>query len=209
MRKAVEEQKGSSDAVEREQLRRMELTRYSRTELGPEEQRCEIEYLARQLEYVSTFEWSPYRDETLALYQKELRRMVDMARRENGISTPKKYDNPRDFSRIKNVDLQALASMMLGQEGWPSGENMLFLCPWHTEDSPSLTVYPPGRGFYCFGCGRGGQDAAAFVAAVQKVSMVAAFDYIEEVCDVPENEEVPGARREHSSEGNTGTVQGV
>lgn len=30
-------------------------------------------------------------------------------------------------------------------------------CPFHNDRTPSLHVYPePGRGWYCFGCGRGG-----------------------------------------------------
>lgn len=29
-------------------------------------------------------------------------------------------------------------------------------CPFHQEDTPSLKVYPGDRGFYCFGCGAGG-----------------------------------------------------
>ena len=34
------------------------------------------------------------------------------------------------------------------------------LCPFHREDTPSLKVYP--QGFYCFGCGKGG-DVIRFV----------------------------------------------
>lgn len=29
-------------------------------------------------------------------------------------------------------------------------------CPFHADDSPSFTIYLPGRGWFCFGCGRGG-----------------------------------------------------
>lgn len=29
-------------------------------------------------------------------------------------------------------------------------------CPWHNERTASLKLYPGDRGFYCFGCGRGG-----------------------------------------------------
>src|SRR5690349_13872766 len=38
------------------------------------------------------------------------------------------------------------------------------LCPFHDEDTPSFTVYVDGGGWYCFGCGRGG-DAPAYVMA--------------------------------------------
>jgi len=29
-------------------------------------------------------------------------------------------------------------------------------CPFHNEKTPSLKIYPEGKGFYCFGCGAGG-----------------------------------------------------
>ena len=32
----------------------------------------------------------------------------------------------------------------------------LALCPFHAEDTPSCRFYPGDRGFYCFGCGTGG-----------------------------------------------------
>jgi len=35
------------------------------------------------------------------------------------------------------------------------------LCPFHSERGASFTVYPDGGGFFCFGCGKGG-DAIAF-----------------------------------------------
>lgn len=36
-------------------------------------------------------------------------------------------------------------------------------CPFHAEDTPSLKVYPGSGGFYCFGCGAGG-DVVALTA---------------------------------------------
>lgn len=37
-------------------------------------------------------------------------------------------------------------------------------CPFHGEKTPSLRIYPGNRGWYCFGCGRGG-NAVDFVMA--------------------------------------------
>jgi len=40
-------------------------------------------------------------------------------------------------------------------------------CLFHDDRTPSLHVYPePGRGWYCFGCGRGGSifDLAALLS---------------------------------------------
>jgi hypothetical protein len=42
-------------------------------------------------------------------------------------------------------------------------------CPFHTDATPSLHVYPePGRGWYCYGCGRGGSvyDLAALLWSI-------------------------------------------
>ncbi|GHU53609.1 DNA primase [Clostridia bacterium] len=37
-----------------------------------------------------------------------------------------------------------------------SGKVYMGLCPFHSEKSPSFTVYGSDRGFYCYGCGVGG-----------------------------------------------------
>ncbi|MDX8388448.1 MAG: DNA primase [Ghiorsea sp.] len=38
----------------------------------------------------------------------------------------------------------------------PSGSNMMGLCPFHTEKSPSFSVSVDKQMYYCFGCGKGG-----------------------------------------------------
>ena len=37
-----------------------------------------------------------------------------------------------------------------------SGSNLMGLCPFHTEKTPSFSVSPGKQMFYCFGCGVGG-----------------------------------------------------
>lgn len=37
-----------------------------------------------------------------------------------------------------------------------AGSNFSGLCPFHNEKTPSFTVFPGTRSFYCFGCGTGG-----------------------------------------------------
>lgn len=36
-------------------------------------------------------------------------------------------------------------------------------CPFHNEKTASMKIYPDSRGFYCFGCGAGG-DTVTFVS---------------------------------------------
>lgn len=54
------------------------------------------------------------------------------------------------------------------------GKTLVGLCPFHNEKTPSFTVYPESRSFYCFGCGAGG-DVITFVRRIENL------DYIEAV----------------------------
>ena len=42
------------------------------------------------------------------------------------------------------------------------GVNLISLCPFHSEKTPSFTVSPTKNNFYCYGCGEGG-DAVHFL----------------------------------------------
>lgn len=54
------------------------------------------------------------------------------------------------------------------------GKNLVGLCPFHNEKTPSFTVYPESGSFYCFGCGVGG-DVFTFTSLIENL------DYIESV----------------------------
>ena len=55
------------------------------------------------------------------------------------------------------------------------GRTYVLCCPFHSEKTPSCTIYPENQSFYCFGCGVGG-DAITFV---RKMENVGYFDAIQ------------------------------
>ena len=46
-----------------------------------------------------------------------------------------------------------------------AGRNLKGLCPFHSEKTPSFTVYPENGSYYCFGCGSGG-DVITFIKKI-------------------------------------------
>ncbi|MBR2325403.1 MAG: DNA primase [Clostridia bacterium] len=58
-----------------------------------------------------------------------------------------------------------------------AGSNLKGLCPFHSEKSPSFTVYPRDNSFYCFGCGIGG-NAITFVRQIEHMDYPDAVVYL-------------------------------
>ncbi len=58
-----------------------------------------------------------------------------------------------------------------------AGSNMNGLCPFHNEKSPSFTVFPATRSFYCFGCGAGG-DVISFIMKQENLDYVGALELL-------------------------------
>ena len=54
------------------------------------------------------------------------------------------------------------------------GRTLSGLCPFHSEKSPSFTVYPDTQSFFCFGCGAAG-DVINFIRRIENL------DYMEAV----------------------------
>ena len=50
------------------------------------------------------------------------------------------------------------------------GSNLVGLCPFHNEKTPSFTVYPENGSYYCFGCGQGGDIITALLYRLQERS---------------------------------------
>ncbi|MDE6539900.1 MAG: DNA primase [Ruminococcus sp.] len=51
------------------------------------------------------------------------------------------------------------------------GKNYLCSCPFHSEKTPSCTIFPETQTFYCFGCGAGG-DMITFTMKIENLDFV-------------------------------------
>ena len=57
------------------------------------------------------------------------------------------------------------------------GRTLSGLCPFHSEKSPSFTVYPENQSFYCFGCGAGG-DVINFIRRIENLDYMEAIRFL-------------------------------
>lgn len=58
-----------------------------------------------------------------------------------------------------------------------AGSNRNGLCPFHSEKTPSFTVFPGTSSFYCFGCGAGG-DVISFIMRVENLDYRDALEFL-------------------------------
>lgn len=58
-----------------------------------------------------------------------------------------------------------------------AGSNLQGLCPFHSEKSPSFTVFSGTKGFYCFGCGAGG-DVITFIMRAENLDYPSAVAFL-------------------------------
>lgn len=72
----------------------------------------------------------------------------------------------------ERIDIEDVISSYVNLKS--RGKTLVGLCPFHNEKTPSFTVYPESRSFYCFGCGAGG-DIISFVRRMDNL------DYVEAV----------------------------
>lgn len=59
------------------------------------------------------------------------------------------------------------------------GKNLIGLCPFHNEKTPSFTIYPESGSFYCFGCGVGG-DIFTFTKLIENLDYIDAVKLLAE-----------------------------
>jgi DNA primase len=71
-----------------------------------------------------------------------------------------------------------------------SGSRFTGRCPFHEEKTPSFSVNPVDKLYYCFGCGKGG-DVISFVRETESLDFVGAVEWLAERFRIPlEYEEV-------------------
>ena len=86
-----------------------------------------------------------------------------------------------------------------------AGNNLIGLCPFHSEKTPSFTVFTGTKSFYCFGCGAGG-DVISFVMRTENLTYVDALRALAKRSgiEIPEDDKAAqtGVRRERIIEMN-------
>ena len=60
-----------------------------------------------------------------------------------------------------------------------SGSRYMGRCPFHEEKTPSFSVNPVDKLYYCFGCGKGG-DVVSFVRETESLDFVGAIEWLAE-----------------------------
>ncbi|MDI6725729.1 MAG: CHC2 zinc finger domain-containing protein, partial [Smithellaceae bacterium] len=80
------------------------------------------------------------------------------------------------IEEIRNrTDIAAIVSEYLTLR--KAGRNLLGLCPFHQEKTPSFTVSPDKQIFFCFGCGAGG-NVFAFLMKISGMSYPESIRYL-------------------------------
>lgn len=77
-----------------------------------------------------------------------------------------------------------------------AGTNLKGLCPFHSEKTPSFTVYPQDNSFYCFGCGIGG-NAVTFIRQMEHLDYPDAVEFLAKragITVIHDNERREGVR---------------
>lgn len=103
-----------------------------------------------------------------------------MARIPQNIIEDIKYRNP-----VEDV----ISSYVVLQK---SGANLKGLCPFHSEKTPSFTVFTSTQNFYCFGCHAGG-DVVSFIMKAENLDYPSAIEFLAKRVGItiPETEDDP------------------
>ena len=86
--------------------------------------------------------------------------------------------SPHSIEAVRqNVNIVEVASEFTALKR--QGANLIGLCPYHSEKTPSFSVSPEKNFYYCFGCQRGG-DAIKLVMDLKSFSFVEAVSHLAE-----------------------------
>ncbi|MBE6717673.1 MAG: DNA primase [Ruminococcaceae bacterium] len=72
-------------------------------------------------------------------------------------------------------DIESVVSAYVNLK--PAGSNLIGLCPFHSEKTPSFTVFKNTQTCYCFGCGSGG-DVVTFIMKMENLDYVSALEFL-------------------------------
>lgn len=83
------------------------------------------------------------------------------------------------ISNIDEIKAAAVITEIIGEYVTlkQKGSNLVGLCPFHKEKTPSFTVSKAKGNYKCFGCGAGG-DSIEFLMAIKNISYPHAIKYI-------------------------------
>ena len=84
---------------------------------------------------------------------------------------------PENFIQevVERTDIEELVGRYVSLKR--AGANLQGLCPFHSEKTPSFTVSPAKRMFYCFGCHAGG-SAITFVQKAENLEFTDAVEFL-------------------------------
>lgn len=82
----------------------------------------------------------------------------------------------------EKIDIEEVISSQVNLKR--RGKTLTGLCPFHNEKTPSFTVYPDTRSFYCFGCGAGG-DVITFIRRIENLDYIDAVKAAAQMAGVP------------------------
>lgn len=103
---------------------------------------------------------------------------------------------PDNFIRevIERTDIEELIGRYVTLKRGGSN-NLIGLCPFHSEKTPSFTVTPAKKMFYCFGCHAGG-DAITFVRMAENLDYPDALEFLANRAGLPMPRESADLARE-------------
>ena len=74
------------------------------------------------------------------------------------------------------------------------GRTYVCRCPFHSEKTPSCTIYPDSQSFYCFGCGAGG-SVFTFIQKTENVGFMDAVQILAQRSGIPMPQQDPEEQR--------------